>query len=67
MEEGQGIRLLSREMHLRRSMHWSLPNEGNLLDEADGLHPGTANSVEETQPFREGLGRRISPFNTFLF
>jgi hypothetical protein len=49
-------------------MHWRLPNKGNLLDEADGLHPRTANPTEESRSVQEGLGRRLSPFNyTFLF
>jgi hypothetical protein len=49
-------------------MHWRLPDKGNLLDEADGLHPRTTDPAEEGRSVYEGLGRRLSPsYNTFLF
>jgi hypothetical protein len=44
-----------------------LPNKGNLLDEANGLHPRTTNPTEEARPLREGLGRRLNPSFSSLF
>ena len=41
-------------------MRRCMPNKGNLLDETNGIHPRTANSIKEERFVRKGLGRRLS-------
>ena len=59
VEERQSVRLLSRKMYFGWCLYWRLSNEGNILDETNGLYTRTTNSIEEECSVRERVGRRL--------